>query len=99
MDVAEQRQPAYLAGLFENSQPLFKARSSKGPGGRTVGFVVRGLEDEVHVDTRCDPGEPLRHFEAVLFAFDDAGARNEKRPPPAESPAPNLYGRALHLEK
>src|SRR5579859_96898 len=62
----------------EDAQAFFETRSAEGFHGGAVGFVVGGFEDVGQGSVGCNFGYFFSHSSSVRFAFDDAGAGDEK---------------------
>jgi hypothetical protein len=97
MNVSKDGDVYFILHFFQDAQSFFEARAAKTSHGGAVGFVVRRFEDEGNVQGASDAFNDLRHEEGMLFAFDDAWPRNEKKMTGADSDAFDLEGDAHKL--
>ena len=86
MHVGRDRDAQLTADSPQDLQAASEARTPEGTNGSPVGLVVGRLEDEGDAHSGCDLPETAGQIESMPFAFDDAGAGNEKEGLPVPEP-------------
>src|SRR6516164_7640933 len=65
--------------FFQDAQAFFQSWAAKALERSTVGFVVGRLKDKRQVQRAGDTLDDLGHADGMIFAFDDAWARDQEQ--------------------
>ena len=78
VDVGQHRQARGFANLLEDGHGVFEPDAPLALNARPVGLVVGRLVDDADAQVFADLGDPARHIQGVLSAFQRARTRNDR---------------------